>query len=121
MPPLLKSLYPFQKVLFSMPAKRKAKSKVLITQDIVKHVAKVARLDLKDKEIRDFKTDLTNILKAFEVLDEINVKNVEPSFQPQPVEDVTREDKLEPCLDREKVLALSKHTQKGFYKGPKAV
>ena len=97
------------------------KSKNLVNTDIVKHVADVARINLTSSEIKNLQKDLNEILGTFQILDKVNVKNVEPSFQPQPVQDVTREDKLESCLDREKVLSLSKHTHKGFYKGPKAV
>lgn len=98
-----------------------AKNQPIVTPEVVKHVAEVARLDLTDKELKKFQKDLADIVEAFQVLDKVNVEGVEPSFQPQPVEDVVRDDKLEPCLDHEKALSLSKHTQKGFFKGPKAV
>jgi aspartyl-tRNA(Asn)/glutamyl-tRNA(Gln) amidotransferase subunit C len=95
--------------------------KKLINAAVVRHIADIARLKLTEAEIKKFEKDLTDILGAFKSLDEVDVKNVEPSFQPQPIEDVIREDKIKPPLDHEKALNLSRNTQKGFYKGPKAV
>ena len=89
-----------------------------ITEDTVKHVAQLARLNLTQTEVKKFQKDLTDILDAFKTLDQ--APEAEPSFQPLPMENVLREDIAEKCLPNEIALKNTKHKEKGFFKGPKA-
>lgn len=89
-----------------------------ITEDTVKHVAAIARLELSAKEVKKFQKDLTEILAAFKTLDE--APTAEPSFQPIPMENIMREDVAEKCLSNEIALKNTRHKEKGFFKGPKA-
>ncbi|MBI2076251.1 MAG: Asp-tRNA(Asn)/Glu-tRNA(Gln) amidotransferase subunit GatC [Candidatus Aenigmarchaeota archaeon] len=91
-----------------------------VTPDIVRRVAKIARLDLTEAEVKKFSKDLNEILAAFKELDKAKA-NVEPSFQPLEIKDVTREDKPEDVLSQEAALSNTKHKEKGFFKGPRAV
>ncbi len=93
----------------------------VITPDIVKRVSRIAKLNLTESEIKKYQKDLENILDAFRVLDKAPVSNVEPSFQPMEIRDVTREDIPEACLSNEKALENTKHKEKGFFKGPRVV
>ncbi len=92
-----------------------------ITPDVVKKVAANARLKLKEDEVRQFVNELQEILSSFEKLSELDTGDVEPSFHPVPVKNVSREDVPGECLDREKALALTPHTKDGYFRGPKAV
>jgi aspartyl-tRNA(Asn)/glutamyl-tRNA(Gln) amidotransferase subunit C len=85
----------------------------------VEHVAKIARLNLTKREITKLQKELTDITNAFRILDE--APSAEPSFQPIHLENVMREDKIEECLPQEISLKNTKHKEKGFFKGPKAV
>lgn len=89
-----------------------------ITEETVKHVADLARLNLTASEIKKFQKDLTEILAAFKTLDE--APTAEPSFQPIPMENVYREDVTEKCLTNQEALKNTRHKEKGFFKGPKA-
>lgn len=97
--------------MFVMPKK--------ITEETVRHVASLARLNLSASEVRKFQKDLTEILAAFKTLDE--APTAEPSFQPIPMENVMREDIVEEPLPRDVAMRNTKHKEKGFFKGPKAV
>ena len=90
-----------------------------ITEETVERVAKLARLELNSKEKKKFQKDLNDILSAFKTLDE--APSSEPSFQPIPMENVYREDVVEKGLSNEVALSNTKHKEKGFFKGPKAV
>ena len=90
-----------------------------ITEETVKHVAAVARLNLTASECRRFQKDLTEILAAFRTLDE--APTAEPSFQPIPMENIMREDIIEEPLPRDVAMKNTKHREKGFFKGPKAI
>ncbi len=93
-----------------------------ITSDVVASVAKLARLELTDAEIKKFAKDMNDILMAFKDLDKAPVKAAtKPSFQPVEIKDVLRNDVAEQSLTQDKALANAKHRENGFFKGPRAV
>jgi len=87
----------------------------------VKRVARTARLNLSEAEVKKFERELSDILKIFSALEEADTKKVEPSFHVLELKNVTREDIVEKSLGQEDALKNSKHVEKGFFKGPKAV
>lgn len=90
-----------------------------IDKELVKRVAKNAKLELTEEEIEKFTKQLESILSAFKSIDEVDTKNVEPSFHPQEIENVWREDK--PHKWEWAPLANTKHKEGKYFKGPKAV
>jgi aspartyl/glutamyl-tRNA(Asn/Gln) amidotransferase C subunit len=90
-----------------------------ISEETVEHVARIARLNLSSREVSRFQKDLNDILAAFKILDE--APDAEPSFQPVHIENVFRDDLPEKCLPQEIALRNTKHKEKGFFKGPRAV
>ena len=90
-----------------------------ITEETVERVAKIARIELSEREKKQLEKDLNDILAAFKVLDD--APTAEPSFQPIKLGNVMREDEVEKCLTNEEALRNTKHKEKGFFKGPKAV
>lgn len=89
-----------------------------IDSDTIKHVSSLAKLNLTAAESRKMQADIGEILKAFDVLNALPTES-EPSFQPVKMEAALREDEKEPPLVEP--LANTKHKEKGFFKGPKAV
>ena len=92
-----------------------------VKESTVRHVARTARLELTDKEVKMYSKDLGSILKAFETLQKIDTKGVAPTFQPIDVKDVLREDRIEPSIPRDRLLKNLKNKEKGYIKGPKVV
>ena len=90
-----------------------------IDKELVKRVANNARLKLTDEEITKFTRQLEDILVAFKSLDEVNTDKVKPSFHPQEISDVYREDKAEK-FDWDP-LANTKHKEGKYFKGPRIV
>ncbi len=52
-----------------------------LTADQVRHIAKLARLNISDDEVDKFATELTSILQYIDMLQEVDTKNVEASTQ----------------------------------------
>lgn len=52
----------------------------MISKKEVSHIAKLARIDLSDKEIGKFQKELSKILDYFDLLKEVDTSNVEPAF-----------------------------------------
>ena len=90
-----------------------------IDKNLIKKVARNARLDEKDAEklLPDFK----EILEFFSTLDEVNTEGVEPSIHPIKIKNVLREDNVEECYSQEDILSNTKNKKDGFFKGPKAI
>lgn len=55
----------------------------MISKEKVKHIAKLARISLTEKEILKFQKELSSILDYFEKLKEVNTEKVKPFFQSQ--------------------------------------
>ena len=84
----------------------------------IEKIAKLARLNLKEEEIKKFGRDLEEVKEMFDEIDKIEVKE-NPCFQPVEVKNVTREDKAEKGFSTEEALSNTKHREKNFFKGPK--
>ncbi|MBT3395183.1 Asp-tRNA(Asn)/Glu-tRNA(Gln) amidotransferase subunit GatC [archaeon] len=92
-----------------------------IDQNLIKDIAKLARLNLTKKEVLQFESDFKDVLKYFEILNELDVNNTKSSFRPIEESNVTREDKIVECIDQKEALKFSKQTKDGFFIGPRTV
>ena len=92
-----------------------------VDKELIKKVATNARLNLTESEINEFLPQLKEIITNFEIIQKAPTKNVEPSFQPMEIKNITREDKVSECLSQEDALKNSKHKSSGYFKGPKAL
>ncbi|MBU2635419.1 Asp-tRNA(Asn)/Glu-tRNA(Gln) amidotransferase subunit GatC [Patescibacteria group bacterium] len=54
----------------------------MISKQDVQHIAKLARLGLKEAEIKKLQKDLSSILDYFNSLKRVDVSNIEPTFHP---------------------------------------
>jgi aspartyl-tRNA(Asn)/glutamyl-tRNA(Gln) amidotransferase subunit C len=96
---------------------------VKIDEDLVKKVAKNARLELTEEEVKKFTPQLKEvILKSFNKLDEVSVEE-EASFQPIEQKNKFRSDNPNKPLTQEKALSnISSELKKdGYIKGPKTM
>jgi aspartyl-tRNA(Asn)/glutamyl-tRNA(Gln) amidotransferase subunit C len=84
----------------------------------VRQVAKIARIELTEKEIESFGRDMEEIKKVFDQIDEIEVTE-DPAFQPIIVKNRTREDKVGKCFTKEEAFSNTEHKEGDCFKGPK--
>ena len=64
----------------------------MISKKEVQHVAKLARLGLSEKEIEEMQKELSVILEYIDLLKEVDVSEIKPTFHSVPIENVMRED-----------------------------
>ena len=90
----------------------------MISKEEVKHIAKLARLGLTEKEIRKFQKELSSILDYMEKLKEVDVSIIEPTSHLIKVENVVRKDepKEEKLEIRKKLIEMAPETKEGFLK-----
>lgn len=89
-----------------------------ITIQDVEHVAKLARLELKEEEKQQFVEQLNAILKHVEQLNELDTENVEPTSHVMKLFNVMREDEVRPSWPIEKVLLNAPEEEDGQFKVP---
>ena len=82
--------------------------KMALTQDEVKHVAKLARLKLTVEEEAKYGKQLSQILDYMEILDEVNTDKVEATAQVTDLKNVVEKDEVKKDLPgQEELLACS--------------
>ena len=92
-----------------------------ITRKEVEHVAKLARLALKEEEAEQLTQQLSDILTYVEKLNELDTKDVEPTSHVLPVKNVLREDEVCGSLDRAKALVNAPDRTEEFFRVPKVI
>ena len=100
-----------------------------VAADDVRRVAELANLELTTAEVAGMQRDLNAILDYVAQLNELDTSAVEPMAQVSDVlgtgsQDATaalREDRVTPCLDRQRVMAAAPETDGVFFKVPKVI
>ena len=76
-----------------------------ISKTEVKHIAKLARIELSAEEIEKFRKDLSTILEYIEKLKSVNTEGVEPLASVTGLENALREDRSESPSMADEILA----------------
>lgn len=93
-----------------------------LTKEDVKHVAKLARLQLTDDEIERFTVQLGAIFQHLDKLAEVDTEGVEETAQVSGLVNVMREDEVTPSMDREDFLKTSeRENSRGMIKVRKSI
>lgn len=92
-----------------------------ITEKDVEQVAFLSRLDLTAEDKAAYTISLNTILDYMEMLNRLDTSAVEPAAHVLPLKNVFREDKLQPSLDKELVLANAPEEEAGAFKVPRIV
>lgn len=96
---------------------------IVVDKELIKKVAKNARLTLTDEEIKKFEPQLKEIiLDSFNKLDEIEADE-EPSFQPIESKNNFRKDEVKESLELDEVMknVSQKLRENNYVKGPKVL
>ena len=93
-----------------------------INCETVEHLADLSNFSVSDTENKSLQKDLSEILKYISQLDEVDVSDIEPTYQVFEMENVWREDEiLKQEALREDLLALSKEQKDNQIKVPKVL
>lgn len=76
-----------------------------ITEENVRHVAKLARLAVSDEEVARLAPQLSDIIGYAEQLQAVDMTGVEPTSHSFALVNVLRRDESRPSLPRERALA----------------
>lgn len=88
-----------------------------LTEDQIKHVAKLAKLNLTDAQVKTYQDQLSKILSHIEQLSQVDTTNVEPTSQTTGLTNVFRTDQIveKRILSSEEVFLNTKNKDKNQF------
>lgn len=87
-----------------------------ITPAVVRHVAKLAKLEMTEEQIKLFTKQLNNILDFVNKIKTLDTSSVEPMHQVSGLTNVFRKDIAHPSLSQKEVLSNAPETHNGYFK-----
>ena len=96
-----------------MPAK--------IDPDQVRRIARLARINLTTEELKQFASQLSDILNYVDQLSELNTDGVEPTTHPLKISNVFRQDQIGESLSNDQALANAPQRHGDFFAVPKVL
>lgn len=79
----------------------------MLSNDDVKHIAKLARLSLTEDEVDKFGKQLSAILDHAKMLEKVDTSDVEPIAQVTDLKSVTFKDEVDACENPDALLEQS--------------
>jgi aspartyl-tRNA(Asn)/glutamyl-tRNA(Gln) amidotransferase subunit C len=89
-----------------------------LTQERVEHVAELAQLALTDGEKERFQEQLSSILEYAEMLQQVDTDAIPPTATVLPLENVMRDDEVQPSLPLADVLANAPDVEENCFQVP---
>lgn len=92
-----------------------------ISEEEVKHIANLAKLNLSDEEVQKYSKDLGDIASFVEKLNEVDVTGVEPTAHILNIKNVFRKDEVCSTFEREEILKNAPSKEAGCISVPRVV
>ncbi|MHB8129363.1 MAG: Asp-tRNA(Asn)/Glu-tRNA(Gln) amidotransferase subunit GatC [Mobilitalea sp.] len=92
-----------------------------ITEETIKYVASLAKLNVSDEEKIKVAKDLDHILEYIETMNELDTEGVEPMSHVLPVKNVFREDVVTNQNNRDQLIKNAPKQKDGCFAVPKTV
>lgn len=91
-----------------------------LTTDEIKHVARLANLPLSESQTKKLQEQLSSVVSYITELSEVNTDGVEPTSQTTGLENVYREDEIQPMriLNQEEATSASEKIHNGYFVVP---
>jgi len=92
-----------------------------VTNEQVRHIARLARIAMSDEELDRLVPELNNILGWVEQLGEVNTDGIEPLTAVIDLKQRLRDDVVNDGNIREEILTNAPEAQHGFFAVPKVI
>lgn len=92
-----------------------------ISAEEVLKIANLARLQIKQDEVEQYATDLSNIINLVEQMNAVDTKDILPMAHPLDATQRLREDKVTEVNQRDKFQTIAPSTEQGLYLVPKVI
>lgn len=87
----------------------------------LEHVARLARLRIKDEELKKLESQIEGILKFVDQLKEVDVKGIEPTSHPLSLSNVFRDDVPQTSFPIEEFMKRAPKSRGRFFEVPKII
>ncbi len=92
-----------------------------ISPEEVLKIANLARLQIKQDEVEQYATDLSNIINLVEQMNAVDTTDILPMAHPLDATQRLREDKVTEGNQRDKFQTIAPSADKGLYLVPKVI
>jgi aspartyl-tRNA(Asn)/glutamyl-tRNA(Gln) amidotransferase subunit C len=92
-----------------------------ITDSLINKLANLSRLDFKDEEKQEMKTELEKMIGFIDKLNELDTSDVEPLLHMSENQNIFREDEVKGELGKEDVFKNAPVHDDNFFKVPKVI
>lgn len=92
-----------------------------LTNDMIRQLADLSRLEFDDADIERLRGDLSRMIGFVEKLQELDTTGIEPVLHMTENLDILRADVLEPSLDRKRALDLAPDANEQYFFVPKVI
>ena len=82
-----------------------------ITTEEVRHISTLARVGMTDDEVERMRDQMSNILEQFDVLEQVDTGDAEPTGHSGGLQTVMRGDRVESSADRDDILSNAPRRQ----------
>lgn len=93
----------------------------MITTKEVEHISWLARLKVNEEQLEGYAQQLNSILDYFAQLDEVETKDVKPTYHVIDVNNVFRDDVITPSLSQDEAIGNAPKKQDGCFKAPRII
>ncbi len=91
-------------------------SSAKITLDQLKHIAHLARLEIKPEKENYLAEQLSETASYIDLLGELVTKDIDPTYQTNHLKNVTRTDEVEESFSQKDALSQAPDTYNGYFK-----
>lgn len=92
-----------------------------IKDEEVLHIAKLARLNLKENEIQDYKKNLEEILEFADTINKIDTDNIDETIGINENYNVFRKDEIIEESNKDELLSNAPSQDEGMFRIPKVI
>lgn len=91
---------------------------VALTREDILHVAKLAKLELSDVEVKKFTPQLSNVINFVSELSNVDTKDTEATSQTTGLENIKRSDEVknDSSLTQDQAVSGTDKTHNGYFK-----
>ncbi len=90
-----------------------------VDEGTVEHISDLVDIGLSQEEASLFAQQLNEILEYFRRIDEVDTRDIEPTFHVMDVKDVVRDDVTSLCLPSKVALENAPKKENGLFKAPR--
>ena len=87
-----------------------------LKREEVLHIAKLARVGVTEEDVERLRGQLADILANFEILQKVDTTDVPPTAQPNPLQNVTKDDKVADSLLPGQILANAPKKEGDYFR-----